>query len=219
MIKENVTEVLKELENGNNLGERINLVLATKTQSVEKINEAIQAGAKIVAENRVQEFNLKHPFLHGAEEQFIGRLQTNKVKYLIGKVSLIQSCDRLEIIDEIAKQSINKKVITNVLLEINIGGEISKSGFNPKDALTAYDYAEKLDGVCVKGFMAMLPLNATEKENIKLCLQMREIYDIIKEKDENITYLSVGMSEDYRTAIKNGSNMIRLGSRIFGKRA
>lgn len=218
MLKDNLEKVFKEIENGNNLGEKITLVGATKTVSVDTINQAIKLGLTIVGDNKVQEFNEKSPFIQGAEFHFIGHLQTNKVKYLVGKVKLIHSVDSLRLAQEISKCAIKKGVTQEILIEVNIGGELSKSGISPDNAIKTINEVATLQNVKVVGLMAMLP--KTDDKNLleKLCLQMRELYDTISKGSFPLKYLSMGMSGDYLTAIKNGSNMIRLGSSIFGER-
>ncbi len=218
MLKENVLNLLKEIENGNNLGEKINVVAATKTVPVEIINEAVKLGISAVAENRVQEFLSKHGKIVGAEEQFIGHLQTNKVKYLVGKVSLIQSVDSMRLAEEISKRAKNLGVCQNVLIEINAGGELSKSGFSLDLAKEDILPILKLEGIKVKGLMAMLPKSEDENYLASLCKKVREIYDYFKDLGEDFSVLSVGMSKDYKIAIKNGSNTIRPGSALFGER-
>lgn len=218
MLEENLKKILEQIKNGNNLGEPVTLVGATKTISAEVINQAIRLGLKVVAENRVQEFREKTDFIKNAEQQFIGHLQTNKVKYLVGKVSLIQSVDSLRLGQVISDECVKKNVTQNVLVEINVGGELSKSGFNPDNAFEAVKQLSALPRVTVKGLMAMLPHTEDTALLERLCLQMRLIYDKLKEKGYPFEYLSIGMSADYMLAINNGSNMIRLGSSIFGKR-
>lgn len=218
MLLENLKEVLKIIEKGNNLGEPITLVGASKTMPVEDINLAAANGLKAVAENKVQEFREKTDQIIGAEQQFIGHLQTNKVKYIVGKVTLIQSVDSIKLGKVISDECVKKGVTQDILAEINIGGELSKSGFNPDNAIESAMELNALPCVNVKGFMAMLP-HTDKSETLKnLCLKMRELYDTIKEKGLPATYLSIGMSADWKIAIENGSNMIRLGSVIFGKR-
>jgi len=215
---ESLTEVFNEISGGNDRGESITLVGATKTIDAETVNDAIAAGLQIVGDNKVQEFRDKSPLIHGAEFHFIGHLQKNKVKYLIGKVGLIHSIDSFELAEEINRQSVNKGVTTNILLEVNIGGEENKSGFPPSETESAAFRIAALPNVKVRGLMAMLPRSDDEAQLKKLCLQMRGIYDKIKKSGLPLDYLSMGMSGDYRIAIANGSNMIRLGTRIFGKR-
>lgn len=218
MLENNLKEILAEISGGNNLGEEITLVGATKTIDAIEINRAIELGLKVVAENRVQEFREKNQFIKNAEQQFIGHLQTNKVKYLVGKVSLIQSVDSMHLGQAISDECVKKNVSQDVLCEINIGGELSKSGFTPDNAENAVKSLSTLPRVRVIGLMAMLPHIDDKQQLQNLCLQMRGIYDKLKSEGYPFRYLSIGMSADYKIAIQNGSNMIRLGSSIFGKR-
>ena len=217
--EEALKNVFEEIKNGNHLGEPITLVGATKTADLLTIQRAIDCGLKAVGENRVQEFREKAPFLHGAEIHFIGHLQTNKVKYLIGNVSLIHSVDSLPLAEEISEQSEKKGLVTDVLAEINIGKEPTKSGFSAEQAEDAMDKISSLPGIRAVGLMAMLPKSENSRYLSDLCLQMRAIYDTIKKEGFPVRHLSMGMSEDYRIAIRNGSNMIRLGRAIFGERS
>ena len=213
--EEALKNVFEEIKNGNHLGEPITLVGATKTVDLLTIQRAIDCGLKAVGENRVQEFREKAPFLHGAEIHFIGHLQTNKVKYLIGNVSLIHSVDSLPLAEEISEQSEKKGLVTDVLAEINIGKEPTKSGFSAEQAEDAMDKISSLPGIRAVGLMAMLPKSENSRYLSDLCLQMRAIYDTIKKEGFPVRHLSMGMSEDYRI----GSNMIRLGRAIFGERS
>ena len=217
-IKENLDKILFEIKDGNNLGEKIMLVGATKTIDADTINLAVSNGLEVVAENKVQEFREKTDKISGAKQHFIGHLQTNKVKYLVGKVDLIHSVDSLKLAEEISRVAKIRQVIQDVLLEINVGGELSKSGISPENAIEFYQTVKKLDKIKVRGLMAMLPKTDDQLYLKNLVLKMREIYDIIRKTDENIIYLSVGMSADYKVAINNGANVIRVGSLIFGKR-
>lgn len=218
MLKENIESVLNEIKDGNNLGEKITLVAATKTISADVINQAVSYGIQVVAENKVQEFREKTDKIIGAEQHFIGHLQTNKVKYLVGKVKLIHSVDNLKLAEEISRVAKNRNVIQDVLLEINVGGEESKSGCRVDEAENFAEDVSKLSNINILGLMAMLPKSDDEKYIARLCLQMREIYDTLLSKGYKFKYLSVGMSADYKTAIKNGSNTIRLGTKLFGQR-
>ena len=219
MLKENLQKVFTDIASGNNLGEKITLVGATKMVDTQTINTAIELGLKVVAENKVQEFRDKHLDIIGAEQHFIGHLQTNKVKYLIGQVSLIQSVDSVRLAEEIDKQAKKKNLTQNVLIEINVGGELSKSGFSYADALgSIISISKQFSNISVVGLMAMLPHSDDEKYLSDLCADMRSLYEKLKEFGLPFKYLSMGMSNDYLIAIKNGSNMIRLGSQIFGKR-
>ena len=217
MIRENLQSVLRQIEGGNNLGEKITLVGATKTMSVGVINQAISCGLNFVAENRVQEFREKTESIIGAKQHFIGHLQTNKVKYLVGKVELIQSVDSIRLAEEISKESIKKGVFQDILIEVNVGGELSKSAFDLANTESAVKEISKLQNVKVRGLMAMLPRSEDQTLLIELMDKMRALYDSLKDEYQ-FTYLSMGMSSDYLIAIKHGSNMIRLGRTIFGER-
>lgn len=218
MQLENLSTLLTELSVGNNLGEKIYLVGATKTIDVDTINTAIEQGLTIVAENKVQEFRDKNPFIKGASQHFIGHLQTNKVKYLVGKVEVIQSVDSVRLAQEISREAQKKQVTQEILAQVNIGNEISKSGFALEQTCEGVKTLSELPNIKVVGLMAMLPAT-TDQELLKnLCLQMRKLYDKLKQEGYPFKFLSMGMSGDYKIAIRNGSNMIRIGSAIFGKR-
>jgi pyridoxal phosphate enzyme (YggS family) len=216
MIKSNVQTILNEIKGGNNFGEKVTLVGATKFVPVENINEGILAGLTDIGENKAQEFRDKFNSVLKVNYHFFGRLQKNKIKYLIGKAYLIQSVDSLELIDEIISQSVKANVVTNILLELNLGEE-QKGGFSLdkiNEVLEKYSGNENLK---IKGFMAMLPDSSDEVLLSTLAKKVRGLYDEYREK-YNLIYLSMGMSNDYKIAIKNGSNMIRVGSKIFGRR-
>ena len=220
MLKENLDKVFEKIKNGNNLGEEILLVGATKTMPVDVINNAVDLGLCAVAENRVQEFNEKHELIDKrAIQHFIGHLQTNKVKYLVGKVELIHSVDSVRLAQEIDRVANLRSVTQNVLIEVNVGGELSKSGFDFDECFNAVEtVAKTCKNVRIKGLMAMLP-PSDDKELLKeLCLKMRTAYNKLKENGYDMQYLSMGMSNDYELAINNGSNLIRLGRTIFGQR-
>ena len=219
MLKENLEKVFAQIENGNNLGEKIDLVGATKMQSAEIINEAISYGLKIVAENKVQEFREKNELLLGCEQHFIGHLQTNKVKYLIGKISLIHSVDSLHLAEEINRQAEKHGFVQDVLIEVNASGEAQKSGL---DFYSAKEEVIKIASLCpfirVVGLMSMLPLSTDQDYLASLCKSMRTLFDDLKDSGLPFKHLSMGTSGDYQIAIANGSNMIRLGKTIFGER-
>ncbi len=217
-ITQAVQTIKKELEKGNPFKERVMLVAATKTQGVEAINEAIAAGVDAVAENKPQEFRDKHAFLSPCPRHFIGHLQTNKVKYLIGKVELFHSCDREDLVKEIAKQSLKNQLVSNVLIQINIGDEDSKGGYAYDEAKETFLRLSNTDGLRVKGFMAMLPERADEPLLRALVRKMRALFEWAKMQSSEVEYLSVGMSGDYKLCVEEGSNMVRIGSTIFGVR-
>lgn len=217
MISKNLQAILNEISLGNDRGEKITLVGATKFVPVEIINEAISLGLTDIGENRAQEFKDKFPLVLPVNYHFIGTLQTNKIKYLIGKTSLIESVSRKELIDEISRQSVNKNVTTNVLIQVNIGNEENKHGYTLDEVNSAVSYASSMPNLKVLGLMAMLPESDDQDLLASLFDLMRSKYDELKDV-YNFKYLSMGMSGDYKLAIKHGSNMIRVGSAIFGKR-
>lgn len=217
-IRNRVQALKEELSGGNPYGEKVTLVLATKMQTADDINAAIQAGADAVAENKVQEFREKTRSLLPCPQHFIGRLQTNKVKYLVGTISLFHSCDRKELAEEIAKQSLKRGVVSDVLMQVNAGREESKGGFLPERAQDAFAWLTALQGIRVRGVMAMLP--ETDDENLLrgYATEMRALFERLKTQADGIDYLSMGMSGDYKLCIECGSNMIRVGSTVFGAR-
>lgn len=217
-IIERVQALRQELKNGNAFGERVYLVAATKTQTAEAINAAIEGGVDAVAENRVQEFRDKTELLSACPQHFIGHLQTNKVKYLVGKIALFHSCDRYELAAEIARLSLARGVTSDVLLQINIGNEETKGGFPLSEARTAFERLSNTDGLQVKGFMAMLPHSEDAELLGRLAGEMRTLYEWARVQDGRVEFLSMGMSGDYRLCVERGSNMIRVGSTVFGQR-
>ena len=218
MIEENVKALLPRLEKGNCFGEKVTLVAATKTRTVEEINRAINAGITDIGENRVQEFKDKFDGVIGGNRHFIGHLQTNKVKYLIGKTDLYHSVDRDELVEELSKRSKKAGIVSNVLIQVNIGNEESKGGYPLDDAFSVFLRLRETEGLRVRGFMAMLPAQGTEETLSALCKKMRALYERAKKEDSSIDYLSMGMSGDWELCLKNGANMIRLGTAIFGER-
>ncbi|MBO5850720.1 MAG: YggS family pyridoxal phosphate-dependent enzyme [Clostridia bacterium] len=216
MIKSNLEQIFNEVKGGNNLGEPITVVGATKFQPVELINEAIKCGLKDIGENRAQEFRDKFDSVLPVNYHFFGSLQKNKVKYLIGKSYLIQSVDSLDLIEEINRQSLNKQVVTNILLEVNLGEE-QKGGLSFSLVKEVLQKIYNYPSVSVLGLMAMLPDTDNEEILVSLLDNLRAFYDELKLL-YNFKYLSVGMSSDYLLAIKHGSNMVRIGTKIFGRR-
>lgn len=217
-IKQRVEKIQTAIAKGNVFGERVLLVAATKTQTAEAINEAILAGVDAVAENKPQEFRDKNELLLPCPRHFIGHLQTNKVKYLIGKIDLYHSCDRDDLAEEIAKRSKNAGIVSNILIQINIGNEESKGGYTYEEAQAVFHRLQSVEGLCVKGFMAMLPASDDEETLRVLTRKMRALFDWAKTQSAAVEYLSMGMSGDYALCIEEGSNVIRVGSTIFGER-
>ena len=218
MIEENVKKLLGEMGK-NPFGEKVTLVAAVKTQTVDDINKAIAAGLRDIGDNHVQEFKDKYDGITGnPNRHFIGHLQTNKVKYLIGKTYLYQSVDRFELAEEISKRSERAGVTSDCLIQINIGNEETKGGFEYDDGVAAYEKISAMPALKVKGLMAMLPF--TDDKNVlrPLAKKMRELFERLREKDSDIEFLSMGMSGDWKLCVECGSNMVRLGTSIFGAR-
>lgn len=203
--------------------EEIVLVGATKMNDAGRIQEAIDAGLRVCGENRVQEFLEKEPqgAYRGAEIHFIGHLQKNKARQLVGKVSLIQSVDSLELLALISRLALRQGLRQQVLLEVNVAGEAAKSGFRPEEIAAVIDAAAEYEGIFVRGLMAVPPICREGKENIPYFQLMKQLFiDNGAKKYDNVFmgFLSMGMSGDYETAIACGANMVRVGSAIFGQR-
>ncbi len=202
---------------------QILLCAATKMNEADRVREAIAAGVDCCGENRVQELTAKlaEDAYRGAPVHFIGHLQTNKVRQVVGKVDLIQSVDSLRLLDAIQKEAAKHGICQDILLEINIAGEESKSGFSPADIYDVLPKIGNLPNIKVKGLMAIPPICQNSGDNHKF---FQEIYalavDITAKKYDNVCVeiLSMGMSDDFRDAIACGSTMIRVGTAIFGAR-
>ena len=200
--------------------EDITLLAATKTVSVEVINHAISQGLDYIGENRVQEFLSKYDSLSPVHKHFIGHLQTNKVKDIVGKVELIHSVDSLHLAKEISKKSEKLGITTDVLLEINIGNEESKSGFRFDEAYDAVCSVAELSNISVKGLMTIPPVDV-DGSNIKYFQKMHNLFIDISTKNidnSSMEILSMGMSDDYEDAIREGATLVRVGTALFGRR-
>ena len=217
-IKEKIENVLKELDG------RARLLLATKTVPAELINYAVTCGTTLIGENRVQELLEKYPRLdrEKMEIHFIGRLQTNKVKYIIDKVSMIHSVDSVSLAKEIEKQAAKHDLTMKVLVEVNIGNEPGKSGIPLEETEGFLERIGEFPHVLPCGLMVIPPKNALPEENLHF---FEKIYQkfidirIKKEDNKNWAVLSAGMSGDYLQAVECGSNLVRLGSAVFGARS
>jgi len=201
----------------------IKLCAATKMNDADAVRQAIAAGVDCCGENRVQELTAKlaENAYEGAPVHFIGHLQTNKVKQVVGKVDLIQSVDSERLLKAIDKEAARQGIRQDILLEVNIGEEASKSGFAADDILPLVDRASEFPNVCIKGLMAIPPISENYGENLKFFQKMFQIsVDIRKKIDDNVMVdcLSMGMSGDFAEAISAGSTMIRVGTAIFGAR-
>lgn len=201
--------------------EDITLVAVTKTHPVDMMNEAIKLGVTDIGENRPQAVRDKFNDVLPVKWHLIGQLQTNKVKYIIDKVCLIHSVDSIKLMDEIERQAIKHDLVMDILIEVNISGEESKSGVSKNEVWNLLEYAGKLTHVKVKGLMTVAPKTDNSVTNTLHFDNIRQLFLDIKQKkydNVNMLYLSMGMSGDFETAIECGSNMVRVGSAIFGAR-
>ena len=208
-------------EKSNRKENDIILLAAIKTVDAETVNYAISKGINYIGENKVQEFLSKNEQIVAAHRHFIGHLQTNKVKNIVGKVEMIESVDSFKLAKEISKQSVKLGIVTEILLEVNIGGEEAKWGFEPENLLLAVKEISKLPGIKIKGLMTVAPICETELELRKFFRKMNKLFiDIEGQKIDNssMEILSMGMSEDFCIAIEEGANLVRLGTGLFGKR-
>ena len=197
----------------------VELCAVTKTMPVEDINAAIDAGVTEIGENRVQELMGKLDNIKpGARVSVIGRLQTNKVKYIVGKVGLIQSLDRDELAQEISKRSVNAGVVTDTLIEVSIAGEEQKGGIPVNELMEFAGRVKAMPGINVKGLMTVMPI-AEDPETLRPYFrQMRGFFEELKRAGMDMEVLSMGMSNDWRIAAEEGSTMVRIGRGIFGSR-
>lgn len=226
-IKENIEQVRENIraaaEKSGRSEDDITLIAVTKTYSAEAINEAIDCGVTDIGENKVQEIMEKYDHVKkGVRWHLIGHLQTNKVKYIIDKVHMIHSVDSIKLLDEIEYRAEKQGIdFMRVLIQVNISHEESKFGIDMSELDEILAYAEQLKHIKVCGLMTIL---SKFDDDIALRLQFRDInnkfIDISKNKYDNITmeFLSMGMSGDYISAIEEGSNMVRVGTAIFGMR-
>ncbi len=216
-VEENISRILTEL------GGRARLLAATKTVPPEMINFALDCGIDLIGENRVNELLEKYEFIDRdrTEIHFIGALQTNKVKYIIDKVDMIQSVDRESLALEIERQAAKRGIVMPILAEVNIGNEATKSGTSPENAIEFCKFLGSLPHLKLRGLMAIPPKCADGGNNSEYFCKMRKIFiDIshLNVDNSSMEILSLGMSDDYLTAVECGSNLVRVGSSIFGKR-
>ena len=203
-------------------GAEITLVGASKMNDAAACRQAIAAGIDVLGENRVQEMTAKlsDNAYEGAPLHFIGHLQRNKVRQVVGKAALIQSVGSEALLQEIEKEAAKQGLVQDILLEVNIGGEEAKSGFAPEELFSAAVLAAELAHVRVRGLMTIPPADATREENMVYFRKVQALYVDINAKvyDNKMEYLSMGMSGDFEDAIRAGSNMVRVGTAIFGQR-
>ena len=199
------------------------LCAATKMNDADAVQQAIAAGVTCCGENRVQELTekLAQNAYAGASVHFIGHLQTNKVRQVVGKVSLIQSADRAKLLSAINAEAARQGIVQDILLQINIGREPQKGGFLEEELPKLLPSLTDFSNIRVRGLMAIPPICQNQGENDKFFQKMHQIgVDIIEKKYDNVwvDILSMGMSDDYASAIACGSTMIRIGTAIFGAR-
>ena len=202
----------------------ITLVAASKTQTPEIIREAFAGGIQVFGENRVQELTANNAAgaYEGAKLHFIGHLQTNKVKQIVGVVDLIESCGSLHLAQAISAQAVKKGITQHILVEVNIGREAEKSGIMPEEVDELLPQIAMLPGIFIDGLMTIAPKPENSTSNRKYFQDMYRIYiDNAKKSCNNISLeiLSMGMSADYAEAIACGAYMVRVGTAIFGPRA
>lgn len=225
-IQSNITEIRSRIaaacaECGRDPKE-ITLVGASKMNDAAACREAIAAGIDVLGENRVQEMTekLSQNAYDGAPLHFIGHLQRNKVKQVVGKVALIQSVGSLPLLEAIEKEAEKQGIVQDILLEVNIGGEEAKSGFAPGELEDAAKAAKAMEHIRVHGLMTIPPADCSREENIHYFQEVRALYVDINEKlfHNKLECLSMGMSGDFEDAIRNGATMVRVGTAIFGAR-
>ncbi len=227
MIRENIAAIRARMEVAARKAGRdpkeILLCAATKMNGSEHVREAIRCGVDCCGENRVQELVQKmaeHAY-DGAPVHFIGHLQTNKVKQVVGKVALIQSVDRLSLLESVHQEAARQNIVQDILFEINIGQEESKSGFTPQEAVALAEEIGNYPHIFLRGLMAIPPISQKPGDNCRYFEKIHRIsVDISAKKSHNssMEILSMGMTDDFEDAIACGSTMIRVGTAIFGAR-
>ena len=225
-IAENIAAIRRQIDEAaretGRTGADITLVGASKMNDAAACQEAIRAGIDALGENRVQEMTAKlaENAYDGAPLHFIGHLQRNKVRQVVGKAVLIHSVGSRELLEEIERQAEKLDIVQDILLEVNIGGEAAKSGFAPEAVADAAAYARELAHVRLRGLMTIPPADAAQAENMVYFEKVHALYVDINQKmyDNKLDCLSMGMSGDFADAIRAGSNMVRVGTAIFGAR-
>ncbi len=218
-IKNNINNACKKI---NRNPEEINLIAVTKTIDTEQMNAALKMGIKIIGENKVQEIMEKYDKIeYETQWHMIGHLQTNKVKYIIDKVDLIHSVDSIRLAKEIDKRAKKINKIIDILIQINVADEETKFGLSSNKIDNTIKEISDFGNIRVQGLMAMVPYVEDPEVVRPYFKRMKKIYDSLKNSSfqkVNMNYLSMGMTNDYMVAIEEGSNMIRIGTGIFGER-
>lgn len=198
----------------------ITVVCATKTRDIDTVAGIAEQGFHIAGENRVQELLSKYRPLDGVSWHIVGQLQSNKVKYIADKVDMIQSLDRDSLAAEIDRQCGAIGKVMDCLAEVNISGIEGRGGVEPSETVNFVNSLAKYKNIRIKGLMTVLPICGDRAELDGFCKKMKALFDEVKDScpDADMTYLSMGMSDDFECAVENGANMIRLGRALFGER-
>ncbi len=221
-LKEIESRIRKAAEKSGKGKDEIKLVAVTKTVESDRIKEAIRLGVKIIGENRVQEAEEKFKEItEKVEKHLVGHLQTNKVKKAVELFDLIQSVDSIHLAEEISKRSQGIGKMMEVLVEVNTSGEKTKFGVEPEQTMSLVESISKLDGIKIRGLMT-IGLFSDDPEATRPCFKKLKILfdeiESIKIPNVEMIYLSMGMTSDFEVAIEEGSNMVRIGTGIFGFR-
>lgn len=225
-IKGNLEKVEKNINQAclevNRNRSDIKLIAVSKTKPISMLEEAYNCGIRDFGENKVQEIMEKYPALpKDIRWHMIGHLQTNKVKYIVDKVCLIHSVDSIKLANEISKEALKKNIKVDILLEVNVGNEATKYGFKMSEVKEAYETISKLPAIEIKGLMTVAPIVNDAVENAPIFRNLKKLLvDINSQKTDNkyMEILSMGMTDDYVVAIKEGATMVRVGTGIFGQR-
>lgn len=226
MITENISKVRKNMEEACRVSgrnpEEFSLIAVSKTKPVSMLQEAYDAGCRDFGENKVQEIMDKIDRLPSdIRWHMIGHLQTNKVKYIVGKVFLIHSVDSLHLAEAISKEAVKQNTTVNILIEVNVAKEDTKYGAMAEDTVSLVEKIALLPGICVKGLMTIAPYVENPQENRQYFVKLRQLAVDIKSKNiDNVhmDILSMGMTGDYMVAIEEGATYVRVGTGIFGER-
>ena len=226
MVAENYRHVLKKVEEACARSGRdpkdVTLIAVSKTKPIEMIEEAMEAGARVFGENKVQELCDKYEQLpKDLHWHLIGHLQRNKVKYIVDKAELIHSVDSLKLAEEISKEALKKNVEVNILIEVNVAEEESKFGVSVEETPVLVEEIAKLPGIHIHGLMTIAPYTTDPEENRPVFRTLKKLaVDIKKKNIDNVCMdvLSMGMTGDYQVAVEEGATLVRVGTGIFGER-
>ena len=226
MLKEQLKEVERRIQaacdRAGRKREEVTLIAVSKTKPVSMIEETYQLGIHVYGENKVQELTEKYEILpKDIEWHMIGHLQTNKVKYIVGKTALIHSVDSLKLAEEISKEALKKNVEVNILIEVNVAEEESKFGVSVEETPVLVEEIAKLPGIHIQGLMTIAPYTTDPEENRPVFRTLKKLaVDIKKKNIDNVSMsvLSMGMTGDYQVAVEEGATLVRVGTGIFGER-